>query len=334
MTSNQDDPGARSHVAVGYEGPVSDTALTWAATEAAGRGVPLTVVHTYVTGAAYSWGYGYPLPTAEIEQMHRELRSQAEATLAQGVARVSAHQPGLDVRTLLVDASPAAALVTASTSAALLVLGRRPHHRWSAPFGSVAVAVAAHSQCPVAVVPNPVDATQAGADDDPDADASAAPDVPAGNVVLGLDDSPECDDATGFAFARAAARGTGLTIVHAWWVDVALLTMADVPTWQQVADERAFVVDELVRPWCERYPQVPVQRLSAHTQPGPALVLAARDADVLVMGSRGRGGFTSLLLGSVSRHVMTHSNTPVVVVRQGQLARSGSVDPASAVRST
>lgn len=327
-THHDDDPGAQRGVAVGYEGPPSDTALDWAAGEAARRGVPLTVVHAYLIEPAYAWGYGYPLPTGEIEGMHRELLRQAEVTLAQGAARVAAGHPGLDVRTSLVSDTAAAALVTASTSAGLVVLGRRPH-RWNAPFGSVAVAVSAHAQCPVAVVPGPV-----VSEHEPDAGPSPALDVPAGDVVLGLDDSPECDDAAGFAFARAAALGTGVTIVHAWWVDVAILTMADVPTWQRVEDERAFVVDELVRPWRARFPQVPVRRLSAHTQPGPALVLAARGADVLVMGSRGRGGFASLLLGSVSRHVLTHGTTPVVIVRQGQLVRSGLVDPTSTVRSS
>lgn len=323
------DATAHPVVAVGYEGPVSDPAVTWAAAEAARRGVPLQVVHGYQVDPSYAWGFGYPMPPGDIAQMHHDLLRRAEDTLAQGVAGLAGRHPGLDVRTSLVADSPAAVLVTASASAVLLVLGRRPHHRWNAPFGSVAGAVAAHAQCPVVVVPGPLDdAAEHGAD------SAVAPDVPPGDVVLGLDDSPECEDATGFAFARAAALGTGLTVVHAWWVDVAVLTMADVPTWQRVDDERAFVVDELVRPWHERYPQVPVRRLSAHTQPGAALVLAARDADVIVIGSRGRGGFTSLLLGSVSRHVMSHSDAPVVVVRQGQLVRSGLVAPASAVRST
>ncbi len=329
MTStHHDDPGAQRGVTVGYEGAPSDTALDWAAGEAARRGVPLTVVHTYLIEPAYAWGYGYPSPTGEIEGMHRELLRQAEVTLAQGAAQVAVGHPGLDVRTSLVSDTAAAALVTASASAGLVVLGRRPH-RWNAPFGSVAAAVAAHARCPVAVVPGPV-----GSEHEPDAVPNPALDVPAGDVVLGLDDSPECDDAAGFAFARAAALGTGVTIVHAWWVDVTVMSMAEMPTWQRVADEHAFVVDELVRPWQDRFPRVPVRRLSAHTQPGPALVLAARGADVLVMGSRGRGGFASLLLGSVSRHVLTHSTTPVVIVRQGQLVRSGLVEAASTVRSS
>lgn len=332
MSSTQaHDATAHPVVAVGYEGPVSDPAVAWAAAEATRRGVPLQVVHSFLAEPSYAWGFGYPMPPGDIAQMHHDLLRRAEDTIAQGVAALAGRHPGLDVRTSLVADSPAAALVTASAGAVLLVLGRRPHHRWNAPFGSVAGAVAAHARCPVVVVPSPLgDAPEP----EPDASSTAALDVPPGTVVLGLDDSPECEDATGFAFARAAALGRGVAVVHAWWVDVAILTMADVPTWQQVDDERAFVVDELLRPWHERYPQVPVQRLSAHTQPGAALVMAGRDADVVVIGSRGRGGFTSLLLGSVSRHVMTHSDAPVVVVRQGQLVRSGLVAPASAVRSS
>jgi nucleotide-binding universal stress UspA family protein len=133
-----------------------------------------------------------------------------------------------------------------------------------------------------------------------------------------VDGSAAAGHALGFAFEEADARGTGLVAVYAWDVpprrNLGPITRLHYDP-VEAQDEADRVLAEAVAGWAEKYPDVPVQRLAVHTLT-PAAVLrdAAAGASLVVVGSRGHGGFLGLLLGSVSHSLLTHARCSVAVV--------------------
>jgi nucleotide-binding universal stress UspA family protein len=189
-------------------------------------------------------------------------------------------------------------------------------------LGAVSLTLAAHAGCAVVVVPPhgaPLPGTTTG--QSPLTDEQERPAAAIGQVVVGVDESPECDDAVGFAFEQAAARGIELTALHAWWMDPSVLAADVAASWRDAIEEDRLVVDEALAPWRSRFPDVKVHRVVGRAPAAQALHAAGTGAELVVVGSRGRGGFASLLLGSVSRSVLQHATCPVAVVRRGQLDR-------------
>lgn len=271
-------------VVVGCDGSeASAAALRWAAEHALPRRWRLEVVH-----AAPLWLYDARDPD------HRERRVAPE--LVDAAARlVQAEYPSLEVTTH-VDVSPTARLLLHRAEGAVaLVVGA--HGRGGFPgmhLGSVGAQVAAHAPCPVVVVRDP-----AGR-----------------GVVVGVDGSEASAPAVGFAFEEAAAQDEPLTAVHAWLP--AYAAMGDVPFYDQVRppdDELAALLSEGIAGWREKFPEVEVRQVVRSLHPVAALVEASTDARLVAVGSRGRGGFTGLLLGSVSRSVLQHARCSVAVVR-------------------
>jgi len=294
-------------VVVGYDGsPTSRRALDWGLAAAQRRHLPVTVVHAFVLPVP-------PVPAAAGYSIGAEgsLRTSAEATLTGAAEHAARVAPSVSTTTQLVSAPPAVALLAAADDAAVVVLGSRGLDSFSELMvGSTGLQLATHAPCPTVVI------------------RPSREDVPpgpyAGDVVVGVDGSALSDAAVAFGFEEAGSRGTGLTAVHAWWsdsLDHGRGTGGADPTWIAGAD-----VDEQERPvlthaldgWEERYPDVRVRHAVAHAKPVTALVSASAGAALLVVGSRGRGGFRSLLLGSVSHAVLHHSWCPVAVVRGGQ----------------
>jgi nucleotide-binding universal stress UspA family protein len=140
-------------------------------------------------------------------------------------------------------------------------------------------------------------------------------------IVVGADGSDGGAAALAFAAAEAAARKAGLRIVSAWDVPVAPhgVGLAPAPMLvpetleayradaQKVADDAAATVKEL---------QPSVEAVAVQGHPADVLVEQGADAEMIVVGRRGLGGFKSLLLGSVSQQVVQHATCPVVVVNQ------------------
>ena len=133
-------------------------------------------------------------------------------------------------------------------------------------------------------------------------------------VVLGVDGSQASEKATAIAFDEASRRGVGLVAVHTW-NDAAVLDFPgfDIAQFRQSAHE---VLAERLAGWQERYPDMPVERVVAWDRPAPQLLLQSERAQLLVVGSHGRGGFAGMLLGSVSSAVVNGAKVPVVVARQ------------------
>ena len=149
---------------------------------------------------------------------------------------------------------------------------------------------------------------------------ASTPAEPVGRVVVGVDDSPGGRAALAFAGAEAARRGAELHVICAWSMPGGHTGHAKVPGPLRDAclEEAQAVLDRLQAEVLGASAEVPVMLAVAEPPPARALVEASEHADLVVVGSRGRGGFTGLLLGSVSTQVVHHAHCPVTVVRAGK----------------
>jgi nucleotide-binding universal stress UspA family protein len=271
-------------------------AVRWAAAEAARRHVPLRLVSTY------AWPSGRLVGDPGLGVDPREvLRSAAGEQLAAAAAAAARVAPDQQVQQVPVEGFPAAVLQAESAHAALVVLGDRGLGGFTGLLlGSVAVTLAAHAACPVVVV----------REDEP-APAAARTEP----VVVGVDGSPAGEAAVAFAFEAAAMRGVPLVALHTWHDLLVDATMAPLLDFDALdADEREVLAERLAG-WSEKYPDVAVRRRVARDRPAHALIRESASAQLVVVGSRGRGGLAGMLLGSVSQAVLRHAHCPVAVVR-------------------
>jgi nucleotide-binding universal stress UspA family protein len=154
--------------------------------------------------------------------------------------------------------------------------------------------------------------------------------VAIGTIVVGVDGSPGGDAALRWALAEARLRGSRLRVVHAYAEPPALLTeggygvggvpapsvpVADVEPLRQAAEEQARgLIDQALRRVDGQGDRVEIEVTPAQGPPARTLIESAQGADLLVVGSRGRGGFLGLLLGSVSQQCAQHPPCPVVIL--------------------
>ena len=139
------------------------------------------------------------------------------------------------------------------------------------------------------------------------------PEVPA-RIVVGIDGSESSERALDWAVTEAARRDAPLHLVTAWMFPMApgYAFTATVPQVREAAAEACERAGDEVR---RRAPQLRVSTQTVQQTPGPALVAASEGADLLVVGSRGLGGFEGLVMGSVSQYCARHASCSVVVVR-------------------
>ena len=137
--------------------------------------------------------------------------------------------------------------------------------------------------------------------------------------MVGVDGSPESREALAFALAEARQRGARLQVIHAWSFPNAegeIQQLAAEAAHQPLAQAAQDTLDATLGAASEHAADVEIDARTVEGHPAQVLVDAARDADLLVVGSRGRGGFAGLLLGSVSGQCVHHAGCPVVVVPQ------------------
>lgn len=283
-------------IVVGIDGSAnSDAALDWAITEATGRKRPL---HLFSAGIRQIPGGEAIYDDSELDAaVTRQALAAADQHLATAAARVRERSPDLDVTTQSTVDRAAGGLVDLSSRADSIVLGRSGHGRMvGALLGSVAVQVVTHAHCPVVVVH--------------ESDGGPAE---ARGVVVGIDGSAVSELALDYAFEQASWRGVHLDVVHAWWTTVPSGLTHDLKA-DQVTRER-LTLSESLAGWSEKYPDVEVRESVPIGPIALTLTTAAETAELLVVGSRGRGGFRSLLLGSVSQGVLQHAACAVAVVR-------------------
>jgi nucleotide-binding universal stress UspA family protein len=151
-------------------------------------------------------------------------------------------------------------------------------------------------------------------------------------IVVGYDGSTGAEQALQWAVAEAALRHAELELVGCWQFPVLIGPVSMGPIAVQVTDGLVTATDHLVTAAADRVAQghdgLKVHAIVIEGHPADALIDAAQDADLLVLGSRGHGGFTSLLIGSVGLHCVAHSPCPVVIVRPRPFRGTGA-EPAS-----
>lgn len=290
-------------VVVGVDG--SDSALhatRWAAREAQRRAAPLLLVHVCHLQPVRHPRQISPPPDFQAAVLDQGRHWLTEASMA--ARRVA---PGLAVATDLRSGVVADVLVAESRTARLLVLGSRGLGGFTSLLvGSVAVALSAHAHCPVVVMHS------AARDGAPPSD---------GPVVVGVDGSELSDAALEFAFDEAAARETPLVAVHTWLDVNAAGAWAVLPgtiDWDWVQQEEEKLLAERIAAWRDKFPDVDVRPLVVRDRPDRALLKHGAGAQLLVVGSRGRGPFAGIGFGSVSQTLIHHAECPVAIARTEQ----------------
>ena len=282
-------------ILVGYDGSAdASVALNWALDEAGRSGRPVRLTYVFEWLTVTGWIGPGVAPGVWPDEAARQ---QVDELVRKAAADAAADRPGLTVHGEVFDGPPALVLQERSVDAGMLVLGSRGHGGFGGLLaGSTAVSVTAHAHCPVVVVRDGQAATS-------------------GPVVVGSDGSESALRALGFAVERAAQRDVPLRVLRAWEPPGDRWVPPDFDPEQVAASERAAAEAELA-PWRESFPDVPVEIEAVPGSASALLVEASRSAQLVVVGSRGRGGLRGMLLGSVSQQLIQHSHCPVAVVRE------------------
>lgn len=284
----------RYGILVGVDGSKeSDAAVQWAGEEARLTGAPITLMH----GVPPSFATVPNVPVkALVTEWERE-NASAVIERARQILNSSGPSELLDVRSEVRYWGVLPTLIDASKEARMVVVGSRGAGAFGRMMmGSVSSGLIRHGHGPVTVVHArdhelPVD----------------------GPIVVGIDGSPASEAATALAFEEADRRKVGLVAVHAWRDTGALLALGiDWPAYEQIGAE---VLAERLSGWQERYPGVSVRRRLESGTPARWLFEESKHAQLIVVGSHGRGGFAGMLLGSVSSAVAQSVRIPVTVVR-------------------
>lgn len=284
-------------IVVGVDGsPVSKVAVDWAARTAAFRGAPLKLVHVLNPPVVMAFPE-VPMPSGYLQWQEDEGRKVLAAGVATAHEATSNNPIKVTSETICGNSVPS--LVEESSQAQLIVVGCRGRSALARGLlGSVSTGLVHHSRCPVAIIH----------DEDP-----LIPHPSMTPVVVGVDGSPASERALEIAFQEASFRGVDLVAVHAW-SDTGVFEFPGVD-WSVLQSGAEETLSERLAGWGERYPDVLVRRVVVADRPAHQLLEQAESAQLLVIGSHGRGGFAGMVLGSVSNAVINAARMPVIVAR-------------------
>lgn len=282
----------RKPIVVGLDpDPGRRVALDWAADDADRRRLPLLLVLAQnvptpgyrPTGGRPSW-----------EKWNEALHATGDRALSEAVMFVRSRHPHVQVDALLAEGHPAWVLREQAQNATEVVIGSWHLSALQELFTSAAVALPliAHAPCPVVVVPETEHPTQQPA-----------------CFVVGVDGSAQSAAAAGFAFEEAALRGAVVRALYVWHTPLLGAANDDA-----AVQERRRLLSETLAGHAAAHPEVDVRDEVVQGHPVQVLTEASEHALGLVVGTRGRGGFTGLLLGSVSQGVLHHADCPVITV--------------------
>lgn len=276
-------------IVVGFNASAgSEAALTWALQRAGSFKLPVTIIHA-VDDRWMSPDFQY----------HELIRQSGMDMLQKAQASAAEQAPDVKVDIQLRHGSGGSVLREVSKEASIVVVGEHDKH-WmdGGPLTDRALQIVSASEIPAAVIP-----LKRGSDH---------------GVVVGVDGSEESLQAVDFAAAEADRGGDELTVVLAFrrparWIENQLPKSGLAET---ILEEDRIVLAESVAGLADKYPDLVVhQKLEPDTEPAKALVEAAKDARLLVIGSRGRGGFSRMVLGSTAHAVLLNLPCPTIVTR-------------------
>ncbi len=289
-------------IVVGIDSSVaSERALDRALLEAEITQQPVRLVHAW-TSAIWTAGSGMALmaPVPISEDLRRGAADLLDEALQKGLSR----RPSASAVTVTTEASegdPGRELTRLSADAALLVVGGSGHGQLaSALLGSVTSYVLHHAVCPVMVVPD------------------GPPSQGRGRVIVGVDGSPSSQLAFAWALAAADRLGWPLVALHAWMMANVEVQVPDSEPRVRSTFEKAigdWLTEEVAR-GMDGHAGTEVTQLLPYGPVAGALLDEAGPDDLLVLGSRGQGGFKRLLLGSVASQCAAHAHGSVVVVKR------------------
>lgn len=281
-------------IVVGVDGSQdSMLAVAWAADEAAWRHRPLRIVH-----AVPSWLHDKNVDP-RLVAVREWLLADGQSVVGAAVDAARARADGLDVAGEVIPGGASRALLEQAREASMVVIGGRGVGTVAGLLlGSTALQVVSHAPVPAVVVRNTEPLAR-------------------NEIAAGVDGLPVSEPALAFAFEEAALRGARLRVVHVWsgpgrtgpggvtpLVYDAELVTAEHTRW----------LNEALAPWREKYPEADVVTEVIHGRPVRILSGVSARTDLLVVGTRGLGGFTGLVLGSVSHGLLHHAHCPLAVV--------------------
>lgn len=306
-----------SPIVAGVDGSTDGIeAANFAANLATAQGRSLMLLHAYRRSPAIN-----PLlPLADIQSVEfatttvddnafapnynlELMREAGERALNEAEQHVHRTHPDLRIIRNLVKGAAPKALIRASREAAAVVVARNRERAVERFFsGSTSSALAAHTTCPVVIVPSNWAQLQRHQ-----------------RLVVGVDGSSSEYEALAFAFQQASRTGSELIVVHSWqpqnrWYwEIPELAAA----MSRLAQDDSRAVSETLAGWSELFPDVKIDTVISDLPPAEALVRASDTADMVVVSARGRGGFRGLPIGSTARTVIAHAACLTVVVRRG-----------------
>ena len=299
--------GLENSIVVAVDG--SDTAyeaVRWAAGEAGKRDKALHIAACFVAPDT-------SVPTFKISRFPRAALRNVVATLQQETDKTArvAHQiatqttPDIAIAQTVKEGNPIEVLLEMSKTATMLVMGTRGLGRMSGiALGSVSTAVVNHAHCPVVAIRKDT-ATRGFSDSAP--------------VVVGIDGSASSAHTAAMAFKEADARGARLIAVNTWvdsqiYSSFAALQAAEKYA-QEMQQQQEALLAECLADLERHYPNVATSKVTSRDHPVNALIGQAAEAQLLVVGSHGRGGFMGMAIGSTASSLLRKTPCPLMVVR-------------------
>ncbi|GAA3771476.1 universal stress protein [Streptomyces coacervatus] len=294
-------------VTVGLDGsPESRAAAEWAAREASLRGLALKLVHVWEA---------VPDPIAQAPLLGAEtFQHWTERVPREAAEGLRLRHPGVEVSTEQFAGRPAEVLAREAKEAELLVLGSRAMSGIGGFLvGSVGYEVVAHADRPVVLLRAGEQAPDEHTKDPAGVPSTAAPYLP---VVLGLDTDSPNEELIDFALDAAVRRSTSLRVVHGWNPSPYLSygVPADLELHRELARQQAAALTEVMRPWRQKFPDLPITEESRYGSPAGYLVDASADASLVVVGRRHQRAPLRPHIGPITHAVLHHATAPVAVV--------------------
>ncbi|WP_277034821.1 universal stress protein [Propionimicrobium lymphophilum] len=284
---------------VGIDGSENSYLATqWAAKWAKSHGTGLTIVmvqpevmlprKSHVWKAMLEANYNERQKDKYLARLHKaELQAREVA-------------PAIEVSSILLEGDVAGSLVEITKKSETLILGKRGSGQASIfTLGGVADSVVTNAGGTVITIPHDFR------------------ERPGGPVLVGIDDDSRAKQTVRYAFEQADKLGAPLVVMHAWYAPPAAseATMVVLVDADEINEESHAFIQSTVAELAQEYPNVKVTSKVVNANPGDALAAESKNAQLIVVSSRGRGGFTGLLLGSTSRRVVRLSSAPTAVIR-------------------